>query len=79
MKYVKVGKLDHIPEERSWKYDTFGNRIDKETGEFVVLVETYQEPYIESPITLKLIDDEWIPHQMEFDFREEYEKDALFG
>lgn len=68
MKYIKPGKHDHIPEERSWEYDDFGNRICKETGDFVVLVETYQEPYKQPPMTLKLVDDEWIPHQMELNF-----------
>jgi len=68
MKYVKVGKLDHIPEERSWKYDDFGNRVCKETGDFVVLVEPYKEPYREPPMTVSLVGDEWKPKQMEFDF-----------
>ena len=79
MKYVKIGKLDHIPEERSWKYDTFGNRIDKETGEFVVLVEPHKEEPQHQPMNVVKVDGEWIPVQMEFDFREDYEKDALFG
>jgi hypothetical protein len=68
MKYVTIGKLDHIPEERSWEYDVFGNRVDKETGEFVVLVEAHQELYKEPPMTISLVGNEWKPKQMEFEF-----------
>lgn len=79
MKYVKPGKLDHIPEERSWYYDDFGNRIDKETGDFVVLVEPYKEEPQHEIMNVVKVDGEWKPVQMEFDFRGDDEKDALFG
>lgn len=79
MKYVRPGKYDHIPEERSWYYDDFGNRIDKETGDFVVLVEPYKEEPQHEIMNVVKVDGEWKPVQMEFDFREDDEKDALFG
>jgi len=67
MKYVRVGNLDHIPEERSWEYDDYGNRIDKVTGDFVVLVPKIIENTHE-PMVLVNVNGEWIPKQMEFDF-----------
>lgn len=79
MKYVKPGKYDHIPEERSWYYDDFGNRVDKETGDFVVLVEPYKEEPQHEIMNVVKVDGEWKPVQMEFDFRGDDEKDALFG
>jgi hypothetical protein len=79
MKYINPGKHDHIPEERSWEYDDFGNRICKETGDFVVLVAPYKEEPQHEIMNVVNIDGEWIPVQMEFDFREDYEKDTLFG
>ena len=68
MKYVKVGELDHIPEERSWYYDDFGNRLDKETGEFVVLVVKTKENQQPKPEGFIRVDNEWLPKQMEFNF-----------
>ena len=68
MKYINVGHLDHIPEERSWEYDNFGNRVDKETGEFVILVQKIQENVQHQPIGLVNVNNEWVPKQMEFDF-----------
>ena len=79
MKYIKPGKHDHIPEERSWEYDDFGNRICKETGDFVVLVAPYKEEPQHEIMNVVNIDGEWIPVQMEFYFREDYENDTLFG
>ena len=79
MKYLSPGKHDHIPEERLWEYDDFGNRVCKETGEFVVLVQAYKEEPQHEIMNIVKVDGEWIPVQMEFDFREDYEMDELFG
>ena len=68
MKYIQIGKLDHIPEERSWEYDDFGNKICKETGDFVVLVQPYKEKPKHTPMTVVRIDGEWFSKQLEFDF-----------
>lgn len=68
MKYTVIGSLDHIPDERSWEYDDCGNRIDKETGDFVVLVLKKSEIPPHQPIGLVKVDNQWVPKQMEFDF-----------
>lgn len=68
MKYVKIDNYDHIPEERSWYYDDCGNRLDKETGDFVILVPKLKENIPHEPIGLVKVDGEWKPKQMEFDF-----------
>lgn len=44
--YQQVGNVDHNPELRTWYYDDLGNRVDKKTGKFVVLV---QEPVADDP------------------------------
>lgn len=68
MKYIVSGKNEHNPDERSWYYDDFGNRLDKETGQFVVLVSKVTEDYKQPPMGLVNVDGEWLPKQMEFDF-----------
>ena len=44
--YQQVVDVDHNPELRTWFYDDLGNRVDKKTGKFVVLV---QEPVLDDP------------------------------
>jgi hypothetical protein len=39
MIYKQVQPTDHNPETRSWYYDDFGNRVDKKTGQFVILID----------------------------------------
>jgi len=68
MKYILTDKTTHNPDERSWYYDDFGNRIDKETGDFVVLVSKVREDYKQPPMALVNVQGEWLPKQMEFDF-----------
>ena len=41
--YKQVDNIDHNPEVRSWYYDEFGNRVDKKTGKFVILVPKDQD------------------------------------
>lgn len=49
--YKPIENIDHNPEVRSWYYDDFGNRIDKKTGDFVVLV-TDKEDQPSEPVLL---------------------------
>ena len=44
--YKQIENMDHNPEVRSWYYDDLGNRVDKKTGKFVVLVT---EPVADDP------------------------------
>lgn len=68
MKYILSGENEHNPDERSWYYDDFGNRLDKETGQFVVLVPKISEKVPHQPMVLVKVDNQWVPKQMEFDF-----------
>lgn len=68
MKYILVGENEHNPDERSWYYDDFGNRLDKKTGDFVVLVSKIKDKVPHEPINLVNVNGEWLPKQMEFDF-----------
>lgn len=68
MKYEFIKNTDHIPDERSWYYDDCGNRVDKETGDYVILVIKTKDDVLHSPMTLKKVNNEWVPKQMEFDF-----------
>lgn len=36
--YREVTDTDHNPESRTWYYDNLGNRVDKNTGKYVILV-----------------------------------------
>jgi hypothetical protein len=36
--YQQVCNNDHNPEVRTWYYDDLGNRVDKKTGKFVILL-----------------------------------------
>jgi len=68
MKYILVSNNEHNPDDRSWYYDDFGNRVDKETGDFVILVQKIQENVQHQPIGLVNVNNKWVPKQMEFDF-----------
>lgn len=68
MKYVLMGSNDHDPDLRSWRYDSCGNRLDKETGEFVILVPPTKENIENVPVSLVKIKNEWLLRQMELDF-----------
>jgi len=47
--YKQVSNIDHNPELRSWYYDDFGNRVDKKTGQYVILVnEEKTEDYYDT-------------------------------
>jgi len=47
--YKQVSNTDHNPELRSWYYDDFGNRVDKKTGQYVILVnEKKTEDYYDT-------------------------------
>lgn len=37
--YIEISNIDLDPYLRVWTYDDFGNRIHKETGKPVVLIE----------------------------------------
>lgn len=47
--------------------DDFGNRIHKASGDFVIVVEPSETP-IYTPMSLTMVEGEWKPVQMEFDF-----------
>lgn len=79
MKYIEPGEYDHVPEERSWYYDDFGNKRCKETDDFVVLVKPFKEEPKHEIMNVIKIGGEWVPVQMEFDFRDDDEKDTFFG
>lgn len=68
MKYVLVKDKDHIPEERLWYYDDFGQRRCKETDDFICLVKKSYPVDKQKLMTLKLVDGKWTPHQMELPF-----------
>jgi hypothetical protein len=68
MKYIITSNNEHNPDDRSWYYDDFGNRVDKETGEFVVLVPKLKENITHEPMGLVDVDGQWLAKQMEFDF-----------
>ena len=68
MKYILMGSNEHNPDERSWYYDDCGNRLDKETGDIVVLVSKITEDIKREPMGLVNVEGKWVPKQMEFDF-----------
>lgn len=68
MKYILATTTDIKPDERSWYYDDCGNRLDKETGDFVVLVPKITEDKKPEIMGLVRVDGEWLPKQMDFDF-----------
>jgi len=41
--YKVAESHDHNPELRTWYYDDFGNRVDKKTGQFLVLLKDEEE------------------------------------
>jgi len=68
MKYIQIGKHEHDPDKRDWYYDDYGNRLDKKTGELVVLCATIEEHSKPKPEAFVRVENEWLPKQMEFDF-----------
>jgi len=47
--------------------DVYGNKIHTASGDYVIIVENaVKGRYI--PISLTIVNGEWIPSQMEFDF-----------
>jgi hypothetical protein len=42
--FKKIEPHDLNPELRSWKYDDFGNRVDKKTGEWVIITDAISVP-----------------------------------
>lgn len=44
---------DHNPEARTWFYDDFGNRRDKKTGKFVILIDNSVSTNIKQLLTEK--------------------------
>tara|TARA_B100000212_G_scaffold103575_2_gene76513 strand:- start:14294 stop:14512 length:219 start_codon:yes stop_codon:yes gene_type:complete len=70
MKYVIVSDKEHIPEERLWYYDDFGQRRDKVTDDFVVLVNKSYPMEKQPLMTLTKVEGKWTPHQMELPFEE---------
>lgn len=61
-------KYTSTEDTTSWEFDNYGNRVDKETGEFVVLADSYKETQAASPEAFVRVDGEWLPKQTEFDF-----------
>lgn len=68
MKYVSATTIDIDPDKRTWRYDDFGNKVDKITGEFVILSDSYTENVRQQPMGLVKVNNQWVPKQMEFDF-----------
>lgn len=48
--------------------DEYGNKIFKETGDYVIVIEPSIEPSEYKPMSLTKVDGEWVTTQMEFDF-----------
>tara|TARA_A200000159_G_scaffold161507_1_gene183598 strand:+ start:291 stop:491 length:201 start_codon:yes stop_codon:yes gene_type:complete len=48
--------------------DKFGNRIHKDTGDFVIVIAKGGEKVEHQPVTMVKVNNEWLPKQMEFDF-----------
>ena len=61
-------KFIPIEDTESWELDNYGNKVDKETGEFVILTDKYTEHYTPQPEGFVRIEGEWLPKQIEFDF-----------
>lgn len=61
-------KYTSTEDTTSWEFDNYGNRVDKETGEFVVLADSYKETQAARPEAFVRVDGEWLPKQTEFDF-----------
>ena len=61
-------KFISTKDTESWELDSYGNKVDKETGEFVILTGKYTEIYIPSPRALVRVEGEWLPKQIAFDF-----------
>lgn len=38
--YIEISDIDLDPSHRVWVYDDFGNRIHKETGKPVILIDS---------------------------------------
>ena len=68
MKYVTQTSDDHNAELRSWYFDSCGNRLDKETHEFVVLVPNKKDNLKWKPISLINREGEWVETQLEINF-----------
>lgn len=48
--------------------DEYGNRIHKCSGEYVIVIEESKEEPVYKPMSLTMVEGEWKPMQMEFDF-----------
>ena len=61
-------KFISTKDTESWELDSYGNKVDKETGEFVILTDKYTETHIPPPQALVRVEGEWLPKQIVFDF-----------
>ena len=48
--------------------DEYGNRIHTASGEYAIVIEPSKETPVYKPMSLTMVDGEWKPMQMEFDF-----------
>ena len=61
-------KFVSTKDTESWELDSYGNKVDKKTGEFVILTDKYTEPYIQPSEGFVRVEGEWLPKQIAFDF-----------
>jgi hypothetical protein len=48
--------------------DMYGNRIDNDTGNYVIVIASSETPPIHKPMSLTKVGGEWVPVQTELDF-----------
>ena len=48
--------------------DKYGNRVHKDTGDYVVIIASSKEPTEHKLVTMIKVNNEWLPKQMELDF-----------